>query len=114
MYPLIWFASLSAAGFSNLTLTNNRNGYSFSSTRDAASNQDVLAVHAGNVPIAGTSPVGYSTNGGASFINDFANFSRGGLRVAFFRLDPGTNELVATCAGTPNFQLDLFFNTRYL
>lgn len=102
----VWMAirlrSSSAAGFTNPLLENLTNGYSWSSTRDAASTDDELKVDCEALTVS------YSINDGGSYANDFSLFTRGSTQVGYFRLEPGDNSIRYTGGGTPS--LDVVFS----
>jgi len=96
-----------ATGFTNPALVNNTNGYSWSSTRDAASANSELKVDTGRNTIK------YSNDNGSSYANDLALFTRGATQVAYFRLDPGDNELTYTDGATPDVDIQFDFYAAY-
>lgn len=99
--------SSSAAGFTNPLLENLTNGYSWSSTRDAASVNDELKVDTDAMTVQ------RSTDDGVSYTNDFALFSRGLTQIGYFRLEPGDNSVRYTDGGTPNLDIVFTYYASY-
>jgi len=99
----IRFRSDSNAGFTNPALLNSTNGYLFSSTRDSASSSSELKVDTEDLSVK------FSTDNGASYTDDFANFTIGSNQGSFFQLEPGDNTIVYTDGGTADLQLEINF-----
>lgn len=95
------FESISADGFSNIVITNNTTGEALSTPRDAASANDIWQVNAR----PGLARAQYSTDLGATFVDDTRSLSLGTLQGLPMSLAPGSNSISITCAGTPNYDL---------
>lgn len=80
--------------FTNPSITNLTTGYSFSSTRDGSDANHWLEVDCGAFTVR------FSTDGGLSWSNDIALFSRGAYQAQFMVLAAGTNSLsIGGCNG---------------
>lgn len=79
------------------TLTNNTNGYSYSTKRVGAGANAQIKVD------TGANLYQYSTDS-VNFANDYANFTRGANQVGVFRLEPGNNSITLTDQATPGTQ----------
>ena len=98
------FRANAAAGFTNPQLENLTNGYSFSTTRDSASADSEVRVN------TETEVVQYSNDDGATYADDYTNFSQLATQAGMMLLDPGDNSMRLTCGGTPNYD---FVHTFY-
>jgi len=96
-----------AAGFTNPSLTNLTNGYSVSSTRDAANGNSELKIDAGAARVL------WSTDDGANYADDYALATLGALQVGLMRLEPGSNVMGYTDGATPNLSLEWSFYPAY-
>lgn len=96
-----------AAGFTNPSLTNLTNGYSVSSTRDAANGNSELKIDAGAARVL------WSTDDGANYADDYALATLGALQVGLMRLEPGSNVMRYTDGATPNLSLEWSFYPAY-
>lgn len=83
-------------------LTNLTNGYLWTSNRRGTTASSWFKVDAG----AGS--VGFSTDDGASYANDYANFGRGSLQAQFMVLEPGTNSMQLTGAGSGTISVSFY------
>lgn len=98
---VLWrLRSSSAAGYTNPSVQNQMNGYGWSTTRDAASTSDEVKVDGFRAEVK------RSTDDGASYTDDFAEFSVNSGKVGFFRLEPGQNKCYVTSGGTPDASLE--------
>lgn len=95
--------SRKSQGFSQPTITNQLTGEMFGTSRVAANASHVWRVDTGRLAVE------YSTNGGSSWTNDYANFTTGTLQVGFLRLEPGANPIQVASSGSPDFDLEIEF-----
>jgi hypothetical protein len=91
--------------FTNPQLTNNTNGYVFATTRDATLTTQWLKVD------AGAHTVGWSTNSGSSYADDYALYTRPTGQVQLMRFEPGVNSMTLT--GANGSTLDVNFYPAY-
>lgn len=101
------FRANTSAGINHPVLANTTNGYSIGSNRVSASVNDEWKVDAGRYSSQ------WSTNDGASYVDDYANIVLGATQVGFFQIEPGSNTLLFTSAGSPNLTVDLVANDAY-
>ena len=102
------FRANTSSGLSNPSLTVAASGETFSSTRDSSSADDELKVDCGKPS------VGWSTDDGVTYADDYVNFSIGSLQVAFLTLEPGNNTINYLCSGgIPSFDIDYSFYPAY-
>lgn len=95
--------SNSATGFTDPLITNERNGYIFGSSRDAASVDSELRLRTEE----GT--VDFSSTDGASYSDDFNNYTiPSGHAILAFQLEPGDNTIRYTGV-TPNVDVEISF-----
>lgn len=100
----------SATGITNPVvenITNVNDVYSFSSTRDLTNAAHELKIDTDALT------VGYSTDDGANYTNDLANFSRGGTHANFFRLWPGNNSIRISGTGSIAINVGFSFYAAY-
>src|SRR5690606_32858568 len=101
---VIELRSLGVAGFQDLTLSSLANGDTFSSSRAAQGSNSILRIDCGRYSVQ------YSNDAGATWTDDYGNFSYGNQQVDFFRLVPGTNLLrYEQGTGTPNLDIVVSF-----
>lgn len=104
----IRFRANAANFFTNPLLDNLTNGYAFQSTRDG--------VNANSELLLDTSRpyVGWSTNDGASYADDIALMTFGGLQIPLsWRWEVGSNSLRYTNTGTPGLTIEGSFYARW-
>lgn len=95
----ITLISNSATGFIDPVLTNLTNGYAFSSSRDATSNQSRLRIDTARAAVE------YSSDAGVHYASDWANFVNGTNQVDFFKLSPGVNQITYSGGASPNLTI---------
>ena len=105
---VIELSANAASGFQALTITNLSTGDSFQSSRVAQSANSILRIDAGKRSVQ------YSNDAGATWTNDYGNFSIGSKQVDFMRLTAGANNLRYTqTTGTPNVDISVSYYAAY-
>lgn len=104
---ILRFRANTAGGINHPLLTNTTNGYAIGSNRVGATINDDWKVDAGRYSSQ------WSTNDGASYADDYANIVLGATQVGFFQIEPGSNTLLFTSAGTPNLLLEITATDAY-
>ena len=101
MNAIILVEANAAAGITNLQIENSTNGFTFATTRDSAAGADSLEIDGGAWSVL--------FNGA----NDFDKVTLGTAQVGIMQLEPGNNDLIFTCAGTPNYDVTITFYPAY-
>ncbi|MCC6381819.1 MAG: hypothetical protein IT304_04880 [Dehalococcoidia bacterium] len=96
-----------ASGFTNPSLTNLTNGYSFASSRDAVSVDSELKVDTERMQVL------WSDTNGAVYADDYALVTLGPTQVGFMQLEPGPNAMQYADGGVPNLDLEWSFYAPY-
>ncbi len=96
-----------ATGFNAPKLENLTNGYSIQSARVASSTNDEVRIDTGRRALE------YSSNGGVSYVSDYANRIIGNNQVLWMMLAPGVNSMRLTNAATPNCNLVMTFSAPF-
>jgi len=95
---VITLTSRTNGGFSAPTVTNTFTGETFQTNR-VGGNGHFWRVDTGRLAVE------YSTDGGNTWADDYANFPAGPLQVGFLRLEPGANTLRFESSGSPDYDL---------
>lgn len=90
-----------ASGFAAPSFSHPLTGESWSSTRTAANGNHALRVDTGKYTVERT------TDNGATWTDDYAEFSTGAVQVGFMRFLPGTQSITIT--GCPDAALTIEF-----
>lgn len=96
-----------AAGFTNPTLINLTNGYSFASSRDAVSVDSELKLDTERMEVL------WSDTNGSVYADDYALVSLGPTQASFMQLEPGPNAMQYADGGAPNLDLEWSFYAPY-
>jgi hypothetical protein len=95
------FASQAVNGFTNPKIENLTTGAQFQVTGTGATANHVLSVNAA----PGLGRARLSTDGGYSWADETPNLALGATQAVLMELQPGTNSMRYTDAGTPNLKL---------
>lgn len=107
-FVVIRLRANTAGGFTNPKLVNETNGYEFETSRDSASSNDEVKLDTEEPS------VGYSTNDGVSYTDDFANLVLpDGHPPLAFPIEPGINTIRITNGGTPDLDVDWSLYATY-
>lgn len=101
------FRANSTGGFTNPSLTNLTNGYSFASSRGAVSVDSELKLDTERMQVL------WSDTNGAIYADDYALVTLGPTQVGFMQLEPGPNAMQYADGGTPNLDLEWSFYAPY-
>lgn len=96
-----------AAGFTNPSLLNLTNGYSFASSRDAVSVDSELRLDTERMQVL------WSSTNGAVYADDYALVSLGPTQVGLMQLEPGPNAVQYADGGAPHLDLEWSFHAPY-
>lgn len=88
--------------FTNPSVSNSTSGYSFSSTRDGSDPDHWLKIDSGRHTVE------FSTDGGSTYADDIALFTRGATQVAFMHFLAGDNTLVITGCNGATIDVDFY------
>ena len=107
--PVYWMEirirANTSGGFSNVTIENTHpeNGYTLTGTRDSASADDEMRID------GELQTFEFSDDDGDTYVDDYASWTIGSEQVAAMRFEPGGQDLELTCAGTPNYDVEITF-----
>lgn len=106
-FAVFRFRANSASGFTNPSLVNLTNGYSFASSRDAVSVDSELRLDTERMQVL------WSSTNGAVYADDYALVSLGPTQVGLMQLEPGPNAVQYADGGAPHLDLEWSFHAPY-